>query len=344
MPRRVLFIPVSGGRGGGELQRSLILARTLRAQGGDTDIRFLAHAQAPFPCEEFQRTPLPGSPTRSEPEVIAAIADFAPDLCVFDSTLRMSALRAARAAGSRTAYLSVRPNSRWRGLDPRKRTLLDAHWILAPERLGAAPPWPERLGRWLLRRTRFEYFNAVFEAPDTAAASRLLAEHGLAPGRYMLACPGGAGYTVDGLAPVPLLAEAGSALRTTLPVLVVDPGDHALPAGWIGLPRMPNRILMGLVEGARLNVVNGGGTLVQALTLGAPCLAIPMQEEQAQRIAAFAARDAVLTCAAERTAIATAWQDAADADLDGLRGRARALGLRNDASTIAQRIQAMLAR
>src|SRR5690606_7915496 len=72
MQRRLLFIPVSGGNGGGELQRALMLARTLRGQAGDAvDIRFVVHGQAPFPREEFQAVPLPGSPTRSEAEVAA---------------------------------------------------------------------------------------------------------------------------------------------------------------------------------------------------------------------------------------------------------------------------------
>jgi hypothetical protein len=343
MRRRLLFIPVSGGRGGGELQRSLILARTLRAQAGDAvDIRFVVHRQAPFPHEEFQAVPLPGSPTRSEAEVAAAIADFRPTLCLFDSSLRMTALHAARAAASRTVYLSARPNSRWRGLDPRKRRLLDAHWLLAPDRLGAPPPWPERLGRLLLRDTRFRYFDAVFEPPDDVEAERLLATHGVATGGYDLACPGGPGYVVDGMAPMALMAAAGDA--RDLPVLAVDPGEHALPPGWTGLPRMPNRVLMGLVRGARLNVVNGGGLLVQAVALGAPCLAVPMQEEQAQRIAAFAARGAVLTCAARRDAVAAAWQGASNDPgvLDALRQRARALGLRNDLQAMIDELRALL--
>src|SRR5690606_37682573 len=278
MQRRLLFIPVSGGNGGGELQRALMLARTLRGQAGDAvAMRFVVHERAPFPREEFEAVPLPGSPTRSEAEVAAAIAAFAPHLCLFDSSLRMGALHAARAAGSRTVYLSARPNSRWRGLDPRKRRLLDAHWLLAPERLGARPPWPERLGRLLLRGTHFRYFDAVFEPPDEAGAAQLLATHGLLAGGYDLVCPGGPGYVVDGMAPMALMAAAGGGARD-LPVLAVDPREHALPAGWTGLPRMPNRLLMGLVQGARLNVVNGGGLLVQALTLGAPCLAVPMQE------------------------------------------------------------------
>jgi hypothetical protein len=343
MQRRLLFIPVSGGRGGGELQRSLILARTLRAQAGEAvDIRFVVHRQAPFPHDEFQAVPLPGSPTRSEAEVAAAIAEFAPHLCLFDSSLRMTALHAARAAGSRTVYLSARPNSRWRGLDPRKRRLLDVHWLLAPDRLGAPPPWPERLGRLLLRDTRFRYFDAVFEPPDDAEAGRLLATHGLAAGGYDLVCPGGPGYVVDGMAPMALMAAAGGA--RDLPVLAVDPGEYPLPAGWASLPRMPNRVLMGLVRGARLNVINGGGLLVQALTLGAPCLAVPMQAEQAQRIAAFAAHDAVLTCAAQRAAVASAWRAASTdpAGLDALRERARALRLRNDLQAMIDELRAML--
>src|SRR5690606_4282055 len=226
MQRRLLFIPVSGGNGGGELQRALIIARTLRGQAGDAvAIRFLVHERAPFPRDEFEAVPLPGSPTRSEGEVAAAIAGFAPHLCLFDSSLRMGALHAARAAGSRTVYLSARPNSRWRGLDPRKRRLLDAHWLLAPERLGARPPWPERLGQLLLRDTRFRYFDAVFEPPDQAGATQLLTTHGLEAGGYDLVCPGGPGYVVDGMAPMALMAAAGGRSRD-LPVLAVDPREH----------------------------------------------------------------------------------------------------------------------
>lgn len=342
---RILFIPVSGGRGGGELQRSLILARRVRTlAGGPVDIRFLVHAQAPFPREEFACVPLPASPTRSEAEVAAAIAAFAPDACLFDSSLRMSALRAARAAGSRTAYISARPNSRWRGLDPRKRKLLDAHWLLTPERLGARAPWQERLGRRLLRRTRFGYFDAVFEPPDIDAAARLLAGSGYAAFDYTLVCPGGAGYVVDGMSPVPLLAAAGADAGAGA-VLVVDPGGQSLPDGWTGLPRMPNRVLMGLVAQSRLNVVNGGGLLVQALALGTACLAVPMQEEQAGRIAAFAARDAVRTCAPRRAEIAAAWRTLED-DSDAraaLRAQASALGLRNGADAIAAALLALAA-
>src|SRR5690606_37211180 len=60
MQRRLLFIPVSGGNGGGELQRALIIARTLRGQAGDAvAIRFIVHERAPFPREEFEVVPLP---------------------------------------------------------------------------------------------------------------------------------------------------------------------------------------------------------------------------------------------------------------------------------------------
>lgn len=336
---RILFVPVSGGQGSGEAQRCLMLARALRAQAGeDIAIRFLLHKDAPFPRDEFDVVDLPASPTRSEPEVAAAIADFAPRLCVFDSTLRMTALRAARAAGSRVAYLSVRPHSRWRGLDPRKRDLLDAHFLIAPERLGTRPPWQERLGAKLLPRTRFAYFGVIAERPDHAAAAQILRQHGLQPGTFDLACPGGAGYVVDGLAPMALLAAASETARLRRTVLAVDARDTPLPANWIALPRLPNATLMALVGNARLSVVNGGSLLAQALALHAPCLAVPMQEEQAQRIAAFAAHGALLTCSAQRDAIADAWRSDDDATLQALRENLCALPLRNDLPELAAEI------
>lgn len=337
----MLFVPVSGGHGSGEAQRCLMLARRLRQRhGGGVRIRVLLSRDTPFPRDAFETVDLPGSPTRSETEVVAAIAAFSPHLCVFDSSLRMSALRAARAAGSRTAYISVRPNSRWRGFDPRKRSLLDEHWLIAPERLDGPAPWPERLAALVLRQTRFRRFSAVAEPADPAAAQGLLESLAVPAGAYALACLGGAGYRVDGMTAPAFLAAVGQALPPMLApamtVLAIDAAGAALPAGWIALPRVPNATLMALVAGARLAVVNGGGLLVQALAQGAACLALPMQEEQAGRIAAFEARGAVIGCAPQRQAVARAWADAwsDEARLDTLRRQARTLPLRNDLDAI----------
>jgi hypothetical protein len=69
-----------------------------------------------------------------------------------------------------------------------------------------------------------------------------------------------------------------------------------------------------------------------------------MQEEQAQRIGAFAARDAVLTCTAQRDAVAATWQGASNnpGALDALRERAQALGLRNDLQAMIDELRALL--
>lgn len=340
-----MFIPVSGGAGGGELQRSLIIARAARVRWPALAIRFLVHSQAPFPREEFECIALPASPTRCEDIVAGAITDFAPTAILFDSTLRMSALRAARATGSKTIYLSARPNSRWRGLDPRKRALLDEHLILLSGRTGPVP-LRERLGRALLGRTHFEYLSALFEAPDHAAAQALLDSLGLVAGQFVLVCPGGAGYVVDGRSPMNLFADAWRQVPELggVRALAIGPGDATLPEGWIALPNLPNRVLMGVVAVARLNMINGGSLLVQALALGAACLAIPMQDEQAQRISGFHARHAVLTARAtvEEVAIALRTALAAGVNTSALRARARGLGLSNDLALAIERIAAHL--
>lgn len=343
---KLMFIPVSGGGGGGELQRSLILARAVRTRWPSLPLRFVVHRDAPFPREEFDTVDLEASPTRCEAVVNAAIREFRPSLTVFDSSLRMSALQTARAMGSRTIYLSVRPNSRWRGLDPRKRDLLDEHWLLVAGRQGR-PPWRERLGKALLPRTRFEYMGVVFEAPDVGAATALLQHHGLHPGQYVVVCPGGSGYRIDGLNPLQLLAAAWRKTEAArgVPVLAIGADASAWPDDWIAIETLPNRILMGLVQASRLNLVNGGSLLVQALALGTANLAIPMQEEQAQRIAGFQSRDALLTAPAQVDAISTVLQLALsdEARVRTVRDNARALHIDNDLPRMLDRIATYLA-
>jgi UDP:flavonoid glycosyltransferase YjiC (YdhE family) len=102
--------------------------------------------------------------------------------------------------------------------------------------------------------------------------------------------------------------------------------------------------LMALLMRSRLVLVNGGDTLLQAIVLGKPCVAVPIAGDQAARIAACTALgaaaapkpdDVVATCAAllddaaRREALAAAARSAGFTDaLPGMVARLGAhLGL-----------------
>jgi hypothetical protein len=320
---RILFVPVSGSAGSGEVQRCRLLAQSLQQRWPECEAHFLLAPgieRAPFPA-----TPLPASPTRSPKEVAAAIARLRPVLVVFDGNARVAALAAAHAAGARTLLLSSRPSARDRGFRWRRMARLDAHWLVGAELLGA-PGWRERLAHWRYPRVDVRRFATLFAPPAELAPLR--ARFGLAEAPYAVVCTGGgdhAGATARFGAIAAALARDGLAtLAVAMP---------AAPPPALATPALPNAELMALLAGARVAVLAGGSLLVQALALGTAVLASPLQAEQAARVRWLAQAGAVRAASdAGPEAIAESARMLAgdDAARQRLRSSALALGLRND--------------
>ncbi|WP_036139680.1 hypothetical protein, partial [Aerolutibacter daejeonensis] len=106
---RLLFVPVSGSEGSGEVQRCRLLADALQARWPAVDAHFLLAEGTP--ALSWPTTTLSASPTRAVPEVVAAIEALRPAVVVFDGNTRVAALRAARRVGARVVLLSSRPSA-----------------------------------------------------------------------------------------------------------------------------------------------------------------------------------------------------------------------------------------
>ena len=97
---RVLFVPVSGPGGSGELMRCLIVARELRRATPDVDVHFLVARNAVFrEAVDFPIHACDDSPTRSTAQVVALLRELRPDVVVFDNAGRTDQLRVARRSG-----------------------------------------------------------------------------------------------------------------------------------------------------------------------------------------------------------------------------------------------------
>ena len=288
---RVLFVPVSGSAGSGEVQRCRLLAEALQRRWPRAAPHFLlADGTAGV---GFETTLLSASPTRVPQEVADAIGRLRPALVVFDGNTRVATLAAARRAGARTVLVSSRPSARDRGFRWRRMARLDAHWLVGAE-LRGAPGWRERIARWRFPQVQGRRYATVFASPEPAAP--LLQELGLATDQpFAVVCAGGGGHA--GAAAV--FGQAATELaRSGLATIAV--GMHA-DAPAISIPELPNARLMGLLAGARVALLAGGSLLVQALSVGAPTLAVPLQDEQAARVRWLADSGAV-RIAADRSA------------------------------------------
>lgn len=361
MPR-VLFIPVSGGEGSGEVERCRLLAQALRERVADCvphapdaprpgtaapgtpagdapalEIHFLLAARAAGIPEPVTR--LPDSPTRAVPEVVAAIAALGPDVVVFDGNARVAALQAARDAGARTVLVSSRPSARDRGLRWPRMARLDEHWLVGADLLGA-PGWRENLARRRYPHVAVRRYPTLFAAP--ADADAVLARLGLSP-PYVVVCPGGGGHAVEGMpADVLFGATAAALARAGTRTLALATRDAA-PA--VEATRLPNAELMALLSRAQAALLGGGSLLVQALALRVPVLTLPLQAEQAARVA-FLRRAGAVQVAESREPAALAAQlrslrDAPEA-CEALRRGIDTLGLRNGLEEAAAALHALL--
>lgn len=281
---RVLFVPVSGGAGTGEVQRCRLLAQALQQRWPSVEPHFLlAKGVTAAP---FATTVLSDSPTRVPDEVIGAIAQLRPALVVFDGNARVATLAAARRSGARTVLISSRPSARDRGFRLRRMAQLDAHWLVGAE-LRGAPGWREQLARWRYPQVDVLRFATLF-APPADVAGAVLARLGLQPGEvFAVVCAGGGGHAGASM----LFGTAATQLaRDGLRTIAVG---IAVEAPATTVQTLPNAELMALIAASRVALLAGGSLLVQAIALDVPTVAVPLQAEQAARVRWLADANAV---------------------------------------------------
>lgn len=337
--KRCLFVPVSGAAGTGEVQRCRLLAHALHAASPEIEPHFLLAAGASAP--PWPATTLPASPTRSVAEVVAAIHALHPAVVVFDGNARVATLEAARSVGARVVLVSSRPSARDRGFRLRRMARLSEHWIVGTDQV-AELRWRERLATRLCPGVVVRRLPTLFAppAPQAGTAGRI---DPAAP--YALVCPGSGGHRIGERSSGELFGEAATLLAGTGVATVAVAAPAAAPA--IDAGELDNAELMAMLSKADVALLAGGSLLVQALALGVPVVALPLQKEQDARVAWLARRGAVARApAADPQMLADAlrglFEDAAARDR--LRQAAAALGLRNGLQDAVGALLALAAR
>jgi hypothetical protein len=309
-PARVLFSPVSGPGGAGELMRCLIIAREIAKADPSADIRFLVNRHAVFrESVNFPIIDCDASPTRSTPQVLATIESFRPDVMVFDCSGRTSQLRAARRAGVRLVFSSRSPKLRWKAFRIKWMRLLDEHWIVFPTFVTGGLSRVERLKLRLFPHYGVRQFDTLFTPSEPQTRRAWLAGYGLQPEAYVVFVPGGRGEATRVAEPAELFIAAArefvaaTGQRTVVLTgrkTIAETGDARLTL----LPRVEPDEVQYLLAEALMVVSNGGSTMIHVLAHGRPIISIPLAGDQDRRI-----RRAVrlqIAATAERTPAAIA--------------------------------------
>ena len=346
--RRFLFAPVSGPGGAGELMRCLIIARELARAEPSADIRFLVSRTAVFrDAVDFPIIDCNASPTKSTPQVLAAIESFRPHVMVFDNSGRTAQLRAAKRAGARLVFSSRAPKLRWKAFRIKWMRLLDEHWIVFPTFVTGGLTWLERRKLALFPTYTVRRLDTLFTPAEPQARRDWLARHGLEPGRYVVFVPGGRSEGQRIAEPAEHFIDAARRFCATTGYRSVvltgrkTAGDE--PAGNpLLLPRIAPQEVQYLLAEAAMVVSNGGTTLVHTLAHGRPLVAVPLAGDQSRRIRR-AVRLGIATCAppeAEKIAAEAAALFADPERRDDMPRRIAQLGIANG---VGEAVGALLA-
>lgn len=351
-PPRVLFAPVTGPGGAGELMRCLIIARELARAEPAADIRFLVARDAVFrDAVEFPIIDLDDSPTRSTSQVIAAIESFRPDVMVFDNAGRTEQVRAARRTGARVVFSSRAPRLRWKAFRIKWMRLLDEHWMVFPAFVTGGLTGYERLKLRFFPGYSVRQLDTLFTPSDPAARRAWLAGRGLAPGEFVVFVPGGRGEATQVAEPAELfIAAARAFVAATGRRTVVLTGRKQVPEGLDSaltlLPRVEPGEVQHLLAEALFVVSNGGTTMIHTLAHRRPLVAIPLASDQDRRIRRAVRLQIAATAAREPGAIA----EAAAALLreparrDAMTRRIAELGITNGVGTAVTSLRSLARR
>ena len=290
LPARVLFSPVSGPGGAGELMRCLIIARELAKADPTADIRFLVNRHAVFrESVNFPIIDCEASPTNSTSQVLATIESFRPDVMVFDNSGRTSQLRAAKRAGARLVFSSRAPKLRWKAFRIKWMRLLDEHWIVFPTFVTGGLSRMEGLKLRFFPNYGVRQFDTLFTPSEPEARNAWLADHGLEPGAFVVFVPGGRGEATRVAEPAELFIAAARefSAATGQRTVVLTGRKDVTPSNdpnLVLLPRVEPDHVQYLLSEALIVVSNGGSTMIHVLAHGRPIVSIPLAGDQDRRI------------------------------------------------------------
>jgi spore coat polysaccharide biosynthesis predicted glycosyltransferase SpsG len=290
--KRLLFIPVSSPEGIGEYMRSLLLAQSLQAEVADSlDIHFILNKHTPYAktCP-FKATLLEHSATKELDSVCAFIAQFKPDVVVFDCAGRAGHMKAAKKVGAKVVFISQHAKKRAKGLKLNRVNLIDAHWVVQPDYCIEPLTWTET--------TKLDMFSLAPPrnvGPFVAFASSeqkhdVLNRYNLVANDYFIVNAGSGGHSVNNLNCSDIYFEAAlkiTKLTGLKGVVVFGPNyNKIIPKSdeLICLTSLQHTDFLALMNQAKVALLSGGDTLLQAIAVKTPIVACAISKDQNTRL------------------------------------------------------------
>ena len=273
---KVLFIPVSAAKGSGEYQRSLLLANELKDFFGDKiDIRFVINAKAIYAKKvPYQTYSLNASATVKPKELHKILAEFKPDLALFDSAGRVKSYRCAKKLGCKVALVVSRPKKRSKALSLRVAKHLDL--VISTSHLPnlCRLTLKEKVTQAIHKKLKIVLVNALFKSPNISNVNSSLPFSD----KYCFLFLTGGKFIYNNI-DVPTLTKATAEAITSqnqLNCVIIDPkiNDVSITKNVISIPMQSNENFINLIAQAESCVVGTGAVAAQVLALNKPSIMV----------------------------------------------------------------------
>ena len=299
----ILFVPVSSEEGIGEYMRSKIVADSIVARWPDAHIEFVLNSFAPY----ANACPYPAhlvndTPTKRIKEVNQLVTRLKPDLVVFDAAGRKAQLKHAYKCGAKVVFVSQHRRKRARGMKIERALVTHSHWVVQPEFVIGDITAFDKFKLNLIKRPLPIFTGSIFAKPDRQRLQQLQALYGIKPGQYLVYSSGSGGHKVGAELAADIFAQTAANVfkLTGIPSLMVYGPNYpkALPEieGVIAIPALTSIDFISLLSQAQAAVLSGGDTLLQAIALHIPTLAVAVSKDQPSRIKQCVQHQLVLGC------------------------------------------------
>ncbi|ABZ78750.1 conserved hypothetical protein [Shewanella halifaxensis HAW-EB4] len=288
---KFLFVPVSSAEGVGEYMRSLIIADEVKRRWPNATIQFILSRQAPYALTcPYPAALLDDTPTKNIKAVNDFMSFFLPDFVIFDASGRRSQLVHANKLGAKVIFLSQHKRKRSRGMKVLRARVTDSHWVVQPEFVIGPINWLDRLKLKLIDKPEPTVTGPIFVNPNRDSQAALLKQYDLTAGGFILFNAGSGGHTNSHGYIVEEFARAAANIyrATQLPCVVVYGPNYpnAMPVveGVTAIKELNHCELIDLLDAAKVAILSGGDTLLQAIALKIPTLAVAVAKDQNYRL------------------------------------------------------------
>jgi len=290
--KRLLFIPVSSPQGIGEYMRSLLLAQSLKAELLDgINIHFVLNKHTVYAkfCP-FETTLLDHSATKELDSVCDVIKQFKPDVVVFDCAGRAGHMKAAKKAGAKVVFISQHAKKRAKGLKLNRINLIDTHWVVQPDYCIEPLNWWERKKLDVFSLARPCNVGPFIHFASDLQKQQVLNQYNLEHRKYFIVNAGSGGHSVNNLNCADVYFEAALKITklTGLKAIVVFGPNYnkSIPKSdeLICLASLQNTDFLALMSQAKIALLSGGDTLLQAIAVQTPVVACAISKDQNARL------------------------------------------------------------